>query len=81
MSRPQVLQNLREALVNNRAMAIELLADVLIQQGFVQASALFTAANGVAIAPGVWQRRSPKLLKRQKVLSFAMYCKIAIIAI
>jgi Domain of unknown function (DUF4262) len=54
MSRPQVLQNLREALVNNRAMAIELLADVLIQQGFVQASALFTAANGVAIAPGVW---------------------------
>ncbi len=54
MSRAQVLQNLCEALANNRSAAIELLADALVEQGFVQASALFAAANGMTIAPEVW---------------------------
>ena len=54
MSQSSVLQNLREALIHQPSTAIELLANVLIQQGFVSASALFAAANGMAIAPDVW---------------------------
>jgi Domain of unknown function (DUF4262) len=61
-NREAALQDLHQALISkDRSRAIELLADVLITQGFVSAADLFESANGATIAPDVWSAALTKI--------------------